>query len=114
MQETMLPLSKNGKQCFFFALVSLFWPRIHHWHESQADTLLGDNPNPKYATHNFLWDVLPFLAHVIFQDGIFWIQEFLNHKASCLLLHVLPDWYPSWAEEDPDPKYATHNFRWDA
>jgi hypothetical protein len=81
------------------ALVSLFWPRIHHWRESQADTLLGDNPDPKCAAHNFLWEVLPFLARVIFQDGIFWIQEFPNHEASRLLLHVLPDWYPSWAEE---------------
>jgi hypothetical protein len=80
-------------------LVSLLWPRIHHWRESQADTLLGDNPDPKCAAHNFLWEVLPFLARVIFQDGIYWIQEFPNHEASRLLLHVLPDWYPNWAEQ---------------
>jgi len=44
-----------------------------------------------------LYDLLPFLSTVIFQNGIYWIKEFLLHEASQLLLSMMPPDYKRWS-----------------
>ena len=78
-------------------LVQTLFPKIRVWREQQADPVLGDHPHPKCAAHVFLWEVLPFLATVLFQDGIYWLRDFPHHEATVLLATLLPSWYPEWA-----------------
>jgi hypothetical protein len=44
-----------------------------------------------------LFKLLPYLAMVVFQDGVHWIHEFPSHPASILLRSLLPTWYEGFA-----------------
>jgi hypothetical protein len=77
-----------------FNVTDTMFPLRRRWIEQQA----GPRGDKTRAAHAFLHELLPFLAMVAFQDGVFWIHEYPNHEASRLLLHVMPDWYPAWAE----------------
>ena len=74
------------------AITRLF-PSIIRWRQEHAHGF-GDHSE---AANNFLNEVLPFLATVIVQDGIYWIHQFPNHEASRLLKNVLPPSYERWA-----------------
>jgi len=57
---------------------------------------MGDNNK---ASRDFLDYLLPFLAQVVVQDGIFWIHYFKEHPLSVLLLNVMPPDYERWAAQ---------------
>ena len=80
-------------------LVLLLFPRITVWRTQQAGPDGDNNGKKKCAAHAFLWEVLPFFALVLFQDGIYWLRDFPDHEATRLLVKVLPDWYQQWAKE---------------
>lgn len=74
-------------------VTTLLFPSIIRWQQEQLHGL-GDHSE---AAKNFLHEVLPFLATVIFQDGIYWVTRFPNHEASRLLLNIMPATYERWA-----------------
>jgi hypothetical protein len=66
-------------------LTQVIFPQINDWRE-QRESPAGDH-GP--AAHNFLYCVLPYLAMIIVQDGIYWIHDYPDHEASRLLLHTM-------------------------
>eukprot|EP00957_Ditylum_brightwellii_P201043 15323818-Ditylum_brightwellii.AAC.1 len=46
--------------------------------------------------YNFLCELLPFLAGVAVQDGIYWLRNFPMHKVSTYLKTQIPG-YEQWA-----------------
>ena len=81
-------------------LVRILFPRIDIWRAQQSDPVRGDNKNGQYcASHDFLYNTLPHLALVIFQDGIYWLRDFPHHEATLLLLHLMPPWYPGFTRQ---------------
>ena len=45
----------------------------------------------------FLFELLPYLAKVVVQDGIYWIKHYPNHEVSRLILNAMPPEYQRWA-----------------
>ena len=79
-------------------LVKCLWPKIGTWKEQlNSATGDGDYVSSGCASVNFVYGTLPWMAMVLFQDGIYLIEEFPDHPATKKLLHVLPNWYPDWA-----------------
>jgi len=75
-------------------LTDLCFPASIRWRREQQSAL-GDASE---AARNFLYELLPFLSTVIFQDGIYWIKKFPEHEVSRLLLNKMPPAYERWAE----------------
>ena len=63
------------------------WKREH-------ESIYGDQSE---AAKNFIGKLIPFLATVVFQDGIYWVQRYKDHEATRLLLHVMPPQYEEWS-----------------
>lgn len=59
-------------------LIDLCFPASIRWRREQQ-LVLGE---PSEAACNFLYELLPFLSTVIFQDGIYWIKNFSEHEVS--------------------------------
>lgn len=76
-------------------ITKLVFPNIDIW-RAQADAPNGDKSN---AAKNFLYEMLPFLALVVVQDGIFWLRDWPEHPISKFLLTVMPPTYERWAAE---------------
>jgi hypothetical protein len=76
----------NGMDIFTFVAITVF-PLINEWRAQWHDARRGDH---SAAGRNFLWGTLPYLALVAFQDGIYWINDFPQHEASRMLLHIMP------------------------
>ncbi len=57
------------------------------------------SPVHDMASENFLTVLLPLLAQVITQDGIYWISHFPDHHISRLLLQVFGPLDVGWAAE---------------
>jgi hypothetical protein len=76
----------NGMDIFTFVAITVF-PLINEWRAQWHDARRGDLSE---AGRNFLWGTLPYLALVAFQDGIYWINDFPQHEASRMLLHIMP------------------------
>lgn len=83
------------------------FPRLRVWRleleskltdERLADekSRCGDN---RACARSFLYEVLPLLALVIFQDGIYWIKDFPNSPPSRLLLSTMFPRYANWASD---------------
>jgi hypothetical protein len=62
--------------------VDFIFPFYWHWKEQQE----GEDGDHSNAADNFINMTLPFLAKVVLQDGVYWIQNFPNHPAVRLLL----------------------------
>lgn len=73
----------------------LVFPMINEWRE-QVGTMDGDHG---LAAQNFLYHVLPYLAAVVVQDGIYWIRDFPEHEATRLLRFVMGAGYDVWARD---------------
>jgi hypothetical protein len=87
-------------------ITNCFCPQIHEWRNQQSSAL-GDNemdavPGGESAAHNFLWGVIPMFCMVVFQDGIYWIEDMPTHPISMFIKGQLPDWYPQWAQQERD------------
>ncbi len=81
-------------------LTRLIFPRIDNW---RAENLSRHGDESTAARH-FLGVVLPFLAHVVTQDGIYWVHHFPQNPAMNLLLqrldgHTGDQHYTVWARE---------------
>ena len=70
-------------------LALLLYPQLTRWRAKYQDPR-GDHSQ---AAHNFLYELLPFLAMTIFQDGIYWLRYLPNHQATRLLKQVMLNWY---------------------
>jgi len=77
-------------------LATFVFPWRKEWILQHQDPLIGDSSD---AASNFLFQLLPFLARVVVQDGIYWIHDFPNHYVSVLLQNMMPPWYPTWAQQ---------------
>jgi hypothetical protein len=75
-------------------LANMLFPRRNIWLED-----FERSPVLDLATKNFLTVLLPHLAKVITQDGIYWISHFPDHDISRLLLLVFGPTYVDWAAE---------------
>jgi hypothetical protein len=69
--------------------VELLFPRIILWRQ-EMHAGFGD----KHA-YNFLYELLPFLAGVAVQDGIYWLRDFPTHEVSTYLKTQIPG-YEQW------------------
>ena len=82
-----LPWSQREIEGFVF-------PKLPVW-RLQQQSPLGDK---SLAAQNLLYSVLPYLAMVVVQDGIFWLRDFKDHEVSKLLLKRMPATYELWAK----------------
>eukprot|EP00978_Attheya_sp_CCMP212_P039460 scaffold205333_cov72-Attheya_sp.AAC.1 len=73
-------------------LSHLLFPHLASWRFEEGQ-LYGD----KGGKH-FLHELLPYLAEVCVQDGIYLIEAFPNHAVSQLLIARIPN-YQVWARE---------------
>ena len=83
----LLPWSANEIVCAIF-------PKYEQWVE-QSNSPQGDHG---LAAKDFLFVMLPFLALVALQDGIYWIRDYPNNTASVMLRNSFPE-YERWAAE---------------
>ena len=65
-------------------IVELIFPNINIW-KAQRDGIDGDK---SVAARNFLDELLPFLARVVLQDGIFFMHDFPRHLVSQYLRNL--------------------------
>ena len=77
-------------------VTSIIFPQWNVWKAQATSATNGDKTD---AADNFLNELLPFLARVVVQDGIFWIRDFKHHAIARHLLHVMPPDYERWAKE---------------
>lgn len=84
-------------------LVRCFCPNYGDWLDQQSDHHHGDNladrEGNESAARNFLLGVVPFFCKVLFQDGIYWVDEYPQHTISRFLIRRLPNWYSEWAAQ---------------
>lgn len=73
----------------------LVFPHIHVW-QAQMESPMGDKCE---AARNFLNKMLPWLAEVVIQDGVYWIDRYPEHFISILLRRAMPANYEAWAKE---------------
>ncbi len=73
----------------------LVFPHIHVW-RAQMESPMGDKCE---AARNFLDKMLPWLAEVVIQDGVYWIDRYPEHFISVLLRQAMPANYEAWAKE---------------
>ena len=76
-------------------VTKFIFPQIDIWH-LQFNSPEGDKSE---AARNFLFGVLPFLAKVVVQDGIYWLKEYPKHEISRLILEAMPENYERWCRE---------------
>jgi hypothetical protein len=74
-------------------ILSIF-PQIQRWKEEQADRARGDN---RECARHFVNVVLPLLAMVVIQDGIYWVTDYPNNLPSRLLLEKMQTIFPGYA-----------------
>jgi len=88
--RTLLNLPWTDDECCRF-----LFPQIDTWREQSA-SINGDDSE---AARNVLLHVLPFLAHVAVQDGIYYIRDYPNHEISIYLRDAMPPNYERWAKD---------------
>jgi hypothetical protein len=76
-------------------ITKLVFPNIDIWRFQCA----APNGDKSKAAANFLNEMLPFLALVVVQDGIFWLRDWPAHPICRFLLDVMPPDYERWAAE---------------
>jgi hypothetical protein len=70
--------------------IKFLFPNIDKW-KKEMNGKFGD----KHA-YNMLYGLLPYLAGVAVQDGIYWLRDFPNHEVSVYLKAQIPE-YEQWA-----------------
>jgi hypothetical protein len=71
-------------------MIFLHYPRWLREHESGLKWQCGTN---------FLEKLLPFLARVLVQDGVYWVEMDPQHEVSRLLISVFGERYLEWADK---------------
>jgi len=91
--RTLLQLPWTDEECCHF-----IFPLIDTWREQTASV----NGDDSEAGRNFLYEVLPFLARVAVQDGIYFLRDYPNHEISIRLKNTMPADYERWAKSARD------------
>ena len=73
----------------------IVFPHIDVW-RAQMESPMGDKCD---AARNFLEKLLPWLAEVVVQDGVYWIDRYPEHFISVLLRRAMPANYETWAKK---------------
>jgi hypothetical protein len=81
-------------------ITNILFPERTKW----ITEFVSDDGDKTKGAHHFLFDVLPFLAEVVCQDGIFWVQHFPANPAVRQLLARLENKtgtrnYLDWARD---------------
>ena len=69
----------------------ILFPHIQRYRH-EVESREGDKEG-----RNFVFELLPFFAEVVVQDGIYWVKDFPRHPMSQLLIQNIPNYLP-WAE----------------
>jgi hypothetical protein len=88
-----LPLVANNPNINDAELAGMIFKHYPRWvreHESGLKWKCGTN---------FLHKLLPFLAHVLVQDGVYWVEMDPRHEVSRLLISVFGERYIEWADK---------------
>jgi hypothetical protein len=88
-----LPLVANNPNISDTELARMIFKHYPRWvreHESGLKWKCGTN---------FLHKLLPFLAHVLVQDGVYWVEMDPRHEVSRLLISVFGERYIEWADK---------------
>jgi hypothetical protein len=88
-----LPLVPDNPNISDTELAGMLFVHYHRWvreHESGLEWPCGTN---------FLKKLLPFLARVLVQDGVFWVEMDPQHEVSRLLISVFGERYIEWADK---------------
>ena len=72
--------------------INKLFPKYQTW-MAQVDS---DNGDKSEAAKDFLRSTIPFFAHVILQDRIYWVRHFLHNTVSLVLKEKFPN-YEGWA-----------------
>jgi len=72
--------------------IDKLFPKYQTW-MAQVESGNGDKSD---AAKDFLQRTIPFLTHVILQDGIHWVKHFPHHTVSLILKQKFPN-YEVWA-----------------
>ena len=75
------------------SMENTIFPQLSTWKKQQESA----NGDTRECAKHFLEMVIPFLAMVVVQDGVFWINDYPNSEASRLLISMMPSTYPNWA-----------------
>ena len=75
-------------------ICAFIFPKLHTW-KLQWQSPNGDKSQ---AADNFLNKILPYLALVVVQDGIYYLRDFPEHELTKLILRVMPPNYEQWAK----------------
>jgi hypothetical protein len=62
-------------------------------YDEYIDRFENSPVDPGVSARNFVYKLLPFLAQVVVQDGVFWIRQWPDHPVSNLLHAQLPNSY---------------------
>jgi hypothetical protein len=71
------------------------FPHLQEW-RGQYESRNGDKSE---ACRNFLYHILPFVAQVVVQDGIYFVHHFPHHQISTMLREAMPNNYELWARD---------------
>jgi hypothetical protein len=93
-EEYYIPRSELGLPDWISQddLIRCLFPSYERWRAEHC-SVVGDDSK---AASNFLLDIIPFFANVIFQDGIYWLKKYPNSEVSVHLRNVLPPQYQRW------------------
>lgn len=95
-----LPIANNDNNINDNDAITLaIFPRYLDWKRQQQHVAGGDN---RLCANHFIFEVLPFIATTVIQDGIFWIHEYPDSLPSRLLQErmrpIFPD-FTRWAQQ---------------
>ena len=77
-----LPIINNDNNDTTNEILLAIFPQLEEWKEQQK-SVQGDN---RECARHFVNEVLPLLAKVVIQDGIYWIKEYPDSLPSRLLI----------------------------
>jgi hypothetical protein len=86
----LVPDNPNVSDAELAGMIFLHYQRWVREHESGLKWPCGTN---------FLKKLLPFMARVLVQDGVFWVEMDPQHEVSRLLVSVFGERYIQWADK---------------
>ena len=88
-----LPIINNDNNDTTNEILLAIFPQLEEWKEQQK-SVQGDN---RECARHFVNEVLPLLAKVVIQDGIYWIKEYPDSLPSRLLIDRMKTVFPGYA-----------------
>eukprot|EP00978_Attheya_sp_CCMP212_P005410 scaffold12145_cov61-Attheya_sp.AAC.1 len=103
-QKYYVPRTKVGTPVPIPELVELLFPRVVRWREQYEG--VGGDPGAKM----FLCEILPYLAEVCAQDGIYWVVDHPTHFVSTWLVQKIPGYLASARAKRQECVTAANNY----